>query len=49
MMSLPELMRELQMVKGILKGVRGVHMAVKDSSSFCNEKKKKNTSKKTKQ
>ena len=47
-MSLPELMRELQMVKGILKSVRGVHMVVKDSSSFYNKKKKKNTSKKTK-
>ena len=48
-MSLHELMRELQMVKGILKDVRGVHMVVKDPSSFCNKKNKKNTSKKTKQ
>ena len=48
MMSLPELMKELQMVEEILKDPKGVHMAVKElSGSFCN-KKKKNSFKKSK-
>ena len=32
-MSLIELMRELQMVEGILKDQKGIHMVVKGSSS----------------
>ena len=47
-MSLPKLMKELQMTEGILKDPKGVHIAIKDSSSsFCN--KKKNSFKKSKQ
>lgn len=45
MISLPELMKELQMAEGILKNSRGVHMAVKDSSGFSHNK--KNTFKKS--
>ena len=47
-MSLLELMRELQMVEGILKDQKGIHMGVKHSSGSSNQK-KKNTMKSTKQ
>ena len=43
MMSLLELMRELQMTKGIFKDPRGVHMAVKGSLDSSHNNKKKNT------
>ena len=47
-MSLPKLIKELQMIEGILKDPKGVHIAIKDSSSsFYN--KKKNYFKKSKQ
>ena len=46
--SLTELMRELQTIEGILKDQRGIHMTVKGSStSSC--QKKKNTLMTTKQ
>ena len=39
-MSLPKLMKELQMIEGILKDPKGIHIAIKDSSSsFYNKKK----------
>ena len=47
-MNLLELMRELQMVEGILKDQKGIHMAMKCSSSSSSQK-KKNTMKSTKQ
>ena len=40
MTSLLELMRELHMVKGILKDRRGVHMVVKGSLGSSHKKKK---------
>ena len=49
MMSLPELMKELQMAEGILKDPKGVYMAVKDSSGSSHNKKNENSFKKTKQ
>ena len=50
MMNLPKLMSEFHMVEGILKDAKGVHMEVKDSSSFSynNNNNNKNTYKKTK-
>ena len=55
MMNLPKLMREFHMVEGILKYAKGVHMEVKDSSSFSynnnnnnDNNNNKNTYKKTK-
>ena len=46
-MSLPKLMRELQMAEGILKYQKSIHMEMKGSlSSFI--QKKKNTMKSTK-
>ena len=47
-MSLIELMRELQMVEGILKDQKGIHMVVKGSSSSSSQK-NKNTIESTKQ
>ena len=47
MMNLPKLMSEFHMVEGILKDAKGVHMEVKDSSSFSYNN-NKNTFKKTK-
>ena len=49
MMSLPELMKELYMVEGILKDSKGVHMAMKDSSGSSCIKKRKKFFKKSKQ
>lgn len=46
-MNLPKLIRELQIIKRILKDQRGAHMIVKDSSS--DKRKKKNNFKNTKQ
>ena len=43
MMSLLELIRELQMTKGIFKDPRGIHMAVKDSLDSSHNNNKKNT------
>ena len=55
MMNLPKLMSEFHMVEGILKDAKGVHMEVKDSSSFSynnnnnnDNNNNKNTYKKTK-
>lgn len=48
MMILLELMKELQMVKGILKDPKGIHMVLKDSSDSSHNKKKKNSLKKSK-
>lgn len=47
LMNLPKLIRELQIIKRILKDQRGAHMIVKDSSS--DKRKKKNNFKNTKQ
>ena len=47
-MSLPELIRELQAVEGILKDQKDIHMSVKHSSCYFSQKKKKST-KSTKQ
>ncbi|RVW71489.1 hypothetical protein CK203_061009 [Vitis vinifera] len=47
-MSLPELIRELQAVEGILKDQKDIHMSVKHSSCYSSQKKKKST-KSTKQ
>lgn len=46
-MNLPKLIRELQIIKRILKDQRGAHMIVKDSSS--DKRKKKSNFKNTKQ
>ena len=47
MMGLPELMRELQTIEGIIKDQKGIYMAVKCSSGSFSQK--KNTIKSTKQ
>lgn len=49
LMNLPKLIRELQIIKRILKDQRGAHMTVKDSSSSSDKRKKKNNFKNTKQ
>ena len=43
MMILLELMKELQIVEGILKDPKGIHMVLKDSSDSSHNKKKKNS------
>ena len=48
MLSSPELKRGLQMVVGILKDPKGVHMEMTDSSSSSRNKKMKNFFKKCK-
>ena len=45
MMSLPKLMRELQIIEGI-KDAKGIHMVVKNSFGFSYNKKKKILSRK---
>ena len=49
MMSLTELMKELQMVEEIIKELMSVHMAIKESSCSSRNKKKKNSFKNSKQ
>ena len=49
MISLLEPMKELQMFERIVKDPKGIYMEVKDSTSSSQNKKKKNSFKKSKQ